>query len=85
LAVAAVSAAQQEAVQLSQQPQSQVPGSQAHAPVEQHPQQSQGVLQAQGLLPATTPANAMEPATTADRIEPTKNLNMLQTPKENSE
>jgi hypothetical protein len=53
--------------------------------VTQHPQQSQGVLQLQGLLPANAPAKAIEPAATAAINEPVRNLNMLQTPKENSE
>jgi len=83
--VAAALEAQQSAVHLSQHPQSQAPGSQAQTPVAQHPQQSQGVLQLQGLLAANAPAKAIEPAATAAIREPARNLNMLSTPKENSE
>lgn len=79
---AAALSEQQAAVQLSQQSQSQAPGAQAQTPVAQQPQQSQGVLQAHGALFATTPATAIEPASAADRIEPIRNLNMLQSPRE---
>lgn len=78
--VALTSAAQQAAVQSSQQSQLQAAGSQAQTPVAQQPQQSQGTLQAQGLLADITPATASAPVVTSANREPIINLNMDLTP-----